>query len=209
MKRRGQEVPQLTPVLLVEVDRTKNIEIFFIPEKSLGEGCSGIIFVKDLYYSVRRDHLVQGSHSSSAHFIQPRATYSSDLRPEGLTLACQPAQQGLLTGSDQAAHADSSWQLYSSFYHEERTNAGSQEKPFLPAAFAVMKTLNSKGNGWRLYSFVGLWLAVETFMSYIVSFAETQQRVCAMQLPDCHIFAKELISCAYWGKKYEKLSLMS
>lgn len=79
----------------------------------------------------------------------------------------------------------------------------------VPTAFAVVKILSSKGNRWRVYSFVGQWLAVETVMSYIVSFAETQQPVCGMQLPDCHIFSKQLISYAYWEKKYERLSLMS
>lgn len=79
----------------------------------------------------------------------------------------------------------------------------------VPTAFAVVKNLSSKGNRWRVYSFVGQWLAVETVMSYIVSFAETQQPVCGMQLPGCHIFSKQLISYAYWEKKYERLFLMS
>lgn len=56
-----------------------------------------------------------------------------------------------------------------------------------------------------------LWhdrLSVETVVSYIVSFADLKQPVCSMQLLDCRVFPKEPISCAYWEKKYEKLSLM-
>lgn len=44
----------------------------------------------------------------------------------------------------------------------------------------VLKVLSSKGNWWRLYAFVGWWLAEEAVLSYIISFAETQQPVSAM-----------------------------
>lgn len=51
-------------------------------------GGGGGFFLKDLYYSVRRDHLVQGSHRNSACFNQLRARHDSHLWPEGPMLAC-------------------------------------------------------------------------------------------------------------------------
>lgn len=76
-----------------------------------------------------------------------------------------------------------------------------------PSTVAVLKVLGSKGNWWRLYGFVGWWLAEETILSYIISFAETQQPVSAMQLPDSYIFSKEVISRVSTGKKRRKFVL--
>lgn len=67
---------------------------------------------------------------------------------------------------------------------------------------AVLKVLSSRGN-W-LYDFVGWWLAEEKILSYIISFAETQQPLSAMQLPDSHIFSKEVISYVSTEKKKKK-----